>query len=189
MYQRKDHFYQRAKQEGYASRAAYKLLEIQKKYTVLKPGDTVLDLGCAPGGWLQVAAQIIGPKGKVVGIDRLPLKIKPPPNVRFIQQNIEEAGPELPVADVILSDMSPDLSGIAFRDTYQSFELFKMVWEITQKKLKNRGHLLVKVFPSPEAEDLYQKIKSHFKTFKRVSPQATRKASSEIYLLAMGYRK
>lgn len=189
MYERKDYFYQRAKKEGFASRAAYKLLEIQKKYRILKAGDTLLDLGCAPGGWLQVAARIVGPKGKVIGVDRLPLKLGLPANARFIQKNIEEAGSELPEADVIFSDMSPDLSGIAFKDTYQSFELLNTVWKIAQEKLKNGGHLLAKIFPGPEAQMLQNEIKTHFKMLKRSSPRATRKTSSEIYLLAIGYKK
>lgn len=189
MYQRKDHFYKRAKKEGYASRAAYKLLEIQKKYKILKPGDTVLDLGCAPGGWLQVAAQIVGPKGKVIGIDRLPLKINPPANARFLQKNIEAAVQELPEADVILSDLSPDLSGIAFKDTYASFELLRTVWQTAQTRLQKGGNLVVKVFPGPEAGQSQKEMTPHFRTVKNFCPEATRKASSEVYLLAIGYKK
>lgn len=172
------------------SRAAYKLLDIQKKYRVLRPGETVLDLGCAPGGWLQVASKIVGPKGAVVGIDRLALQWQPAPNVRFLQKVIEAVvESEWPVElDCVLSDISPDLSGISFRDLHQSFLLASQVWQIAKRHLKKGGHLVVKIFPSQEAVPLQRELKSAFRQSKTYIPEATRKASSEVYWVALGYK-
>lgn len=185
MYQRKDHFYKKAKEEGYASRAVYKLIEVQKKYRILKKGDQVLELGSAPGGWFKILAKEIGPKGHVVGIDRLPLKIPLPSNALFIQQDIEEPLKLEQTFDVILSDLSPDLSGIIFRDTYQSHELAKKVLSIAQKHLKQGGHLVIKIFPGKETVSLKQQLKQFFEELKTFRPEATRKTSSEIYFIAL----
>lgn len=191
MYERKDHFYKKAKKEGFASRAVYKLAEIQKKYRVLKKGGTVLDLGCAPGGWIEIASQEVGPKGKVIGVDRLPLKIKLPPNAIFLQKKMEEISEGgLPGSfDTILSDLSPDLSGIAFRDTYQSFELAKLVWEIAKKYLKPGGNLVIKIFPGEETKAFQAELKKSFSKMQIFIPEATRKSSSEVYLIFCANRR
>ena len=189
MFERKDHFYKKAKKEGFASRAVYKLFEIQKKYRLLKKGDKVLDLGAAPGGWLEIAAKEVGGKGHVVGIDRLPLKIGLPSNATFIQQNIEEEFPKKMEFDVVLSDLSPDLTGIVFKDTYQSYELTKIVWGIAQKYLKENGNLVIKIFPGEEINKLKAEMRRFFKMLKIFVPEATRKTSSEIYLVATGFKK
>lgn len=189
MYQRKDHYYKQAKKEGYASRAAYKLKEIQKKYKILRPGQSVLDLGCAPGGWLQVAAKFVGPKGKVFGIDLLPLKISAIPNVTFFPKDIEESlGENWPPFDVILSDISPDLSGIHFRDTFRSYELACQVWKVAQPHLKAGGHLVVKIFPGEESKRLAADLKKSFRSLETFVPEATRKQSSEVYFVALGFK-
>ncbi len=189
MYQRKDHYYKKAKKEGLASRAVYKLKEIQKKYRLIKKGDRVLELGCAPGGWFEEIAQEIGPKGELIGIDRLPLKIKLPPNAVFIQKNIEEGLSLDKNVDVLLSDLSPDLSGIPFRDTYRSYELALLVLCLTEKFLKGGGNLVLKIFPGEEAKKLQDKIKKSFESFKIFVPEATRKASSEVYWIGLKKRK
>ncbi|MDO8527384.1 MAG: RlmE family RNA methyltransferase [Deltaproteobacteria bacterium] len=194
MYDRKDRYYQKAKNEGFASRAVYKLLEIQKKFKIWRAGSTVLDLGCAPGGWLQILSKELGPKGKIVGIDRLPLKIHLPSNVIFIQKDFEQdltADLEQALSgqrevDLILSDLSPDISGIAFRDTYRSYELSLKVWQVAQKFLKKNGHLVIKVFPGREVDDFKKELKKSFTRFDTFIPEATRKTSSEVYLVALG---
>lgn len=194
MYNRKDHYYKKAKKEGKASRAAYKLLEIQEKYRIWKKGDRVLDLGSAPGGWLQVLSQEVGLKGKIIGIDRLPLHISPPKNVQFIQKSIEEESllGEIerihPKFDVILSDLSPNLSGIVFRDTFQSYELGCQVWELAKTFLKKGGNLTFKIFPGEEANRLKTALKKAFQTVITLVPQATRKGSSEVYWIALGFQ-
>lgn len=192
MYQRKDHFYKKAKKEGLASRAAYKLLEIQEKYKIWRAGRAILDLGSAPGGWLEILSKEVGPQGKIVGVDRLPLHIVPKGNVHFIQKDIEQEPLEADLGseqfDVILSDLSPNLSGIAFRDTYRSFELTKKVWELAQQFLKKNGSLVIKIFPGEENQKLQKEMKPNFFQFSTFIPEATRKTSSEVYLVAKGFK-
>lgn len=189
MYERKDHFYKKAKKEGFASRAAYKILEIQQKFKIWKKGSFILDLGSAPGGWLQILSKEAGEKGLIVGVDRAPLKIEPPVNVRFIQADIHS--PDLAFEqrfDCILSDLSPDLSGIRFRDTYLSFEIASRVFALTKQFLKKNGNLVIKVFPGEEVDRLKREMKKHFERFATFIPEATRKTSSEVYLVATGFK-
>ena len=214
-YDRKDRYYQKAKKEGLASRAAYKLTEIQFKYKIIRSGNKVLDVGCAPGGWLQSLSKMVGPKGLLVGIDRLPLKIQPSPNTVFLQKNIEEEGlalefqkilsqgPAKPSReanskslrslkgadffDVIVSDISPDLSGIPFRDIYNSYELSLKVWKLANQFLKKGGNFVSKIFPGEETNKLKVEIKKNFKRFVTFIPEATRKTSNEVYLIGLDY--
>ncbi len=189
MFERKDHFYKKAKKEGLASRAAYKILEIEKKFKIWKKGNSILDLGSAPGGWLQILSQEVGPHGFITGIDRSPLKIAPPQNVDFIQKELFD--PTLTFDrqfDSILSDLSPDLSGIRFRDTYRSYELAVRVWELAKLFLKKKGNLVIKVFPGEEMELLKKEMKKAFDRLVTFIPEATRKTSSEVYLVAIGFR-
>ena len=189
MYERKDHFYKKAKKEGFVSRAAYKILEIQKKFKIWRQGSLILDLGCAPGGWLQILSKEVGPRGKVVGIDRLPLKIQPPPNVTFFQKNMEETQSLLTEKfDCIVSDLSPDLSGITFRDNYLSFELAMKVWNIAKQFLKENGNLVIKLFPGEETNLLKTELKKSFQQLNTYVPEATRKTSSEIYFVALKFK-
>lgn len=191
MYERKDHFYKKAKKEGHLSRAIYKLEEIQKKFGILKKGDAVLELGSAPGGWLEFLAKTVGPQGKIVGIDRLPLAFKPPAHIFFFQKKFEEVTvEELPVKkfDVVLSDLSPDLSGITLTDQQRSFELVQLVWEWAQKFLKPNGHLVMKIFPGEEADRFTAVLKKNFQRFVRFVPEATRKSSSEVYFVALRFQ-
>lgn len=195
-YDRKDRYYQKAKKEGLASRAAYKLTEIQSKYKIIRSGDKVLDVGCAPGGWLQSLSKMVGPKGLLVGIDRLPLKIQPSPNTIFLQKNIEEEGLDQEFQkilegssffNVIVSDISPDLSGIPFRDIYNSYELSLKVWKLANQFLKKGGNFVSKIFPGEETNKLKVEIKKNFKRFVTFIPEATRKTSNEVYLIGLGY--
>lgn len=188
MFERKDHFYKKAKKEGFVSRATYKILEIQKKFRVWKSGATILELGCAPGGWLQILSKEIGPKGRIVGIDRLPLKIVVPANVTFIQKDFEEGFESEDFFDTILSDLSPDLSGIPFRDTTRSYELALLVWKQAQKRLKKGGNMVIKIFPGEESESFKKDLKQSFDRIATFVPEATRKASSEVYWVALGYK-
>lgn len=189
MYERKDHFYKKAKKEGFASRAAYKILEIQQKFRIWKKGSLILDLGSAPGGWLQILSKEVGEKGLIVGVDRAPLKINLPDNVRFSQTDIHS--PDLTFEqsfDCILSDLSPDLSGIRFRDTYLSFEIASRVFALAKQFLKKNGNLIIKVFPGEEVDRLKSEMKKYFERFATFIPEATRKTSSEVYLVATGFK-
>lgn len=193
-YERKDHFYRRAKREGKASRAVYKLSELQKRFKIVRPGDTVLDLGSAPGGWIQELSQMVGPNGRVIGIDILPLKIQPRGNCKFIQGNLQDnesrgkisnlAGGKV---DAILSDMSPNLSGVSFADAYRSFELASLALEACHDFLKPNGNFVVKIFPGEEFPRYAAALKEHFTKISTIIPEATRKTSSERYLVALGF--
>ena len=194
-YERKDHYYKRAKEEGKASRAVYKLAELQTQFKLVKKGDVVLDLGCAPGGWLQELSQFVGQNGKVIGIDLLKLKINPPPRCTFILGNLEEEDFQKKIielanglVDVILSDMSPNLSGVAFADAYRSYELAMLALEMCKKLLKSDGNFVVKIFPGDEFHEYVKLLKENFKKVNIVTPKATRKTSSERYIVSVGFK-
>ncbi len=194
-YDRKDHYYRKAKQEGKASRAVYKLAELQKRFRLVKAGDCVVDLGCAPGGWMQELSPMVGPRGKVIGIDLLKLKIQVPKNAHFILGNIEDEAALSQIetlaggkADTIVSDMAPNLSGIAFADAYRSYELAERALEVCGRLLKPGGHFVAKVFPGEELPGFIAKLRGCFEKVSAVIPDATRKTSSERYLVAQGFR-
>ena len=203
-YQRKDHLYLKAKSEGYRSRAAYKLQELDQKYHLIKPGMKVVDLGCAPGGWLQVAAAKVGRLGMVIGIDRLVVKsfrlgeikgregeINSPiiltgdiTDVEIQQQVIKEAGSKV---DLILSDMSPDLTGVYFQDAARSAELVEIAFTIANILLKPKGNIVTKIFPGTESDQLFLEMKKNYKKLSRVALKSTRKTSKEFYFVGEGF--
>ncbi|MFH1874664.1 MAG: RlmE family RNA methyltransferase [Pseudomonadota bacterium] len=195
-YQRKDHFYKKAKKEGKVCRAAYKVTELQKRFKLMKKGDVVIDIGCAPGGWLKEISKIVGPKGNVIGVDTEALSIQIPQNTAFILGNV--MSPDainqiclrlLRDADVVVSDLSPKLSGISFRDAYNSYELAMRALEICHGLLVEDGNFLVKIFPGKELTEYKKLLKKAFKKVEEVRPKATRKTSSEIYLVGLGHKK
>jgi len=195
MYQPKDAFYRRAKREGYRSRAAYKLLELNRRFRLIKPGDRVLDLGAAPGGWLQVAAELVGPTGIVVGVDIQPIEALRGKNVFFLQGDVssEESQKEIEElmgahADCVLSDLSPHLSGIRDVDISRSAELSRSALKVASRLLRPGGHFLLKTFIGEELKDLTRELERHFAAVHKTRPEATRKGSSEIYLCAKGFR-
>ena len=196
VYDRKDHFHQRAKREGYRSRAAFKLLEIQKRQRLLRTGQRVIDLGCWPGGWLQVAAEVVGPKGRVVGVDLA--AIDPPlenenviafcadltqPSV--VAELIERLGGP---ADVVLSDAAPKLTGIRAADQAREGALLEGVEALLGELLSAGGTLLVKILDGADAVLVDRRLRREFKTAKTVKPSASRRGSSERYLLGRGYK-
>jgi 23S rRNA (uridine2552-2'-O)-methyltransferase len=194
-YDRKDAYHQRAKREGYRSRAAYKLAEIQAAHRVLRPGDRAVDLGCWPGGWLQVAAPLVGPKGRVGGVDLAATDpLEDCENTFAIQGDLTEptvlealldqlGGP----ADVVLCDAAPKLTGIRATDRAREEVLLEAVDQAFPQLLRPGGTLLVKLLECPEAQAFLQRTRSRFQTAKTVKPKATRKGSTERYLLARGY--
>lgn len=195
-YQRKDHYHQRAKREGYRSRAAYKLEEIQRAQRLLRPGQRVADLGCWPGGWLQVASAAVGARGRVAGVDRA--RIEPPlenENVIAICGDLAEppvwkeilealGGP----ADVVLCDAAPKLTGIRATDCAREEALLEGVEAALPTLLQPGGSLLLKILEGPDAQRVERRIRGRFERARGVKPGATRKGSTERYLLARGYR-
>ncbi len=200
-YNRKDHLYKAAKKAGYRSRAAYKLIEINQKASVLKKGAAVLDLGAAPGGWLQVAASMVGASGRALGVDLEPIAPFSAAELGAgsavpvtIQGDItSEAVRQLLVEkaegkyDVVLSDMSPKLSGIRDRDIAVSVELVEMAQDVCRSLLRPGGVMLAKLFPSNDTEELIKSLRSSYKRIDRVHPKSSRKTSRELYIVCKGF--
>jgi 23S rRNA (uridine2552-2'-O)-methyltransferase len=189
-----DEYVQRSKQEGYRSRAIYKLIEIQQKDRVLKPGMTVIDLGAAPGGWSQYAATLLGGKGRMIALDILPME--PLPDVEFIEGDFREdevlhqllqllgdSG-----ADLVLSDMAPNTSGMDAIDVPRAYYLAELALDLARQVLKPGGGLLVKLFQGEGFESYHNELKRHFKRVVMRKPKASRARSREIYALATGFK-
>jgi 23S rRNA (uridine2552-2'-O)-methyltransferase len=180
-----DPYVRKARQEGYRSRAAYKLLEIDQKHSLFKPGMTVLDLGAAPGGWSQVAAQKVLPGGAVIAIDVLEMAPISGVTIRkgdFRQVSIEKR------ADVVLSDVSPNLSGIPNVDQARLLELALSAIELCAKVLKRDGVFVVKAFHGEAFDELRERLEAVFNKVKVVKPSASRGESAETYVVARGLR-
>ncbi|HEX9788791.1 MAG TPA: RlmE family RNA methyltransferase [Candidatus Binatia bacterium] len=193
-YKPRDSYYKKAKQEGYRSRAAYKLLELQQRYRLLRPGDIVVDLGAAPGGWLQVAADIVGQKGNVIGVDlqdiqpfhRRPVTLlRGDVTVDEIQTRIKDL--LVRPADCVISDMAPKLSGIRDADMARCLELNQIALSVAVRLLRPGGFLLIKSFLSNDLHQFSAELKRHFSVVQRTKPEATRQGSSEFYFLAKGF--
>jgi len=190
-----DPYVREATRQGYRSRAAFKLMEIDRRDRILGPGLTVLDLGAAPGGWSQVAVERVGAAGRVVAVDLLPMA--PLSRVAFVQGDVRQSGvleqlrallpPE--GADVVLCDMAPNLSGIAATDAARADELVGVALEAAARMLKPKGTLLVKVFHGMGFEALLERARADFREVLVRKPQASRTSSSETYLLCRGLRQ
>ena len=194
IYKPRDSYYQKAKQEGYRSRAAYKLIELQERFRLMKPGDLVVDLGAAPGGWLQVAARYVRPNGKVVGVDLQPLAVLHEPNVTFLQGDVMSEEIEQKIKEVLggaaqclLSDLAPRLSGIRDADTARSLELNRTALTVATRLLRPGGILVIKSFVNEELQAFTLEIKKYFRSVQRTRPEATRQGSSEFYFCARGF--
>ncbi len=190
-YKPQDFYFKKAKRQKYVARSVYKLEEIQKKYKIIKPGSRVLDLGCAPGSWLQYAEEKVGPKGIVVGVDQKELKREFGPRVYFLKEDVYELDPSrlkqyVPVFDVVLSDMAPATTGIGFVDSTRSVYLAERALEIAIAVLKKGGFFLCKVFEGEDFPSFLKKYRGAFERVKIIKPKASRKDSREIYLLGMG---
>jgi 23S rRNA (uridine2552-2'-O)-methyltransferase len=180
-----DPYVRKARQEGYRSRAAYKLLEIDQKHSLFRPGMTVLDLGAAPGGWSQVAAQKVMPGGRVVAIDVL--EIAPISGVSIIRGDFRQVSIENR-ADVVLSDVSPNLSGIPNVDQARLLELGLSASELCAKFLKRDGVFVVKAFHGEAFDELRERLAALFTKVKVAKPSASRGESAETYVVARGLR-
>lgn len=189
---RPDYYSRRARQEQFASRAVYKLADIDRKYRLFQPGQRVLDLGCAPGSWLQYLTTRLGAHGLVLGVDQQPLPITPVQPVVFLQADIITLTPDevrsyAPVFDAVLSDLAPATSGIKDVDHQRSLTLARRAWEFARVLLARGGHFLVKVFAGPDFQTFVGELKPYFQDVVIIKPVASRKESREIYVL--GYRR
>ena len=194
IYQPQDRFFKQAKREGYRSRAAYKLLDLQQRHRVLHPGEKVVDLGAAPGGWLQVAARIVGASGRVIGVDLQEIQPFPERNIVLVHGDAASVEVQTKIreelvgqADAVISDMAPKLSGIRDADIARAIELNELALGLAVKLLKPRGMLLFKAFMSAEVHELTAALKRNFSAVQRTKPEATRQGSSELYFIAKGF--
>lgn len=193
-YNRKDHLYQKAKDEGYRSRAAYKLIELNQLHKLFRSGERVLDLGCWPGGWMQVASKAVGPSGIVVGVDLVTIEPLPQQNVRFIEGDArsEEMLQQLSslVPDKfhsVISDMSPKLTGIREADMAGSVGCAEACLEIAKHLLLPNGSFVVKLFKSQESDDFVKAARPFFDKIKRAELDSTRSTSKEFYFVGLGW--
>ena len=189
-----DEYVQRARREGYRSRACYKLIEIDNRYQLLKPGMTVVDLGAAPGGWTQVAVRRVGIGGRVVGIDILDMEHLPGAELIKGDLTSEEALAELmqcldgAAVDLVISDMAPNLSGMKEIDQPRAMYLVELAMEFAKMTLNPGGGLLAKCFEGDGINQVRQGIRRIFKQLSNVKPKASRPKSREIYLLGRGFQ-
>lgn len=189
-----DRFVQQAKKEGFRSRAVYKLLEIQEKDRILKPGMSVVDLGAAPGGWSQIAVKIVGSAGNVYALDILAMD--PLPDVVFIQGDFREqevlerlialtGGSKI---DLVISDMAPNISGIKDVDQVCAIYLAELALDAATRLLKANGGLIVKVFQGEGFDTLLEAVRARFQSVKIRKPEASRARSQEVYFVAQGFK-
>jgi 23S rRNA (uridine2552-2'-O)-methyltransferase len=189
-----DHYTRRAREERWLARSVYKLEEIDRKVRLIRSGDRVLDLGCYPGSWSQYSVVKVGPKGEVVGVDLQRPDRFSSPRFRFIAADVlsldvawlrEQVG----TRELVISDLAPATSGISVTDTSRSIELARRALEVALAVLKKGGHFLCKVFEGPEVKVFRAELAGHFARVQTHRPSAVRKASREIYLLAMNRRE
>jgi len=189
---RRDRFHQQAKREGFLARAVYKLSELDEKFHLLSRGDRVLDLGCAPGSWLQYARQRVGAEGVLVGLDRAPLA-RALPDARIVVGDVMAIDPaalrgELPAFDVVLSDMAPDTSGIRSLDQARSEALFERALELAVALLAPGGHFVGKLFQGPDFKRLTEAVRARFEVARTAKPAGSRSISIEQYVIGKGFR-
>jgi len=195
-YNRKDHLYQKAKEQGYRSRASFKLLELNKKYSLVKRGSRILDLGAWPGGWLQAASEHMGETGIAVGIDLVEIERFNDPRIlelqgdvrdeEVVQKAISFAGG---LFDVVVSDMSPKLTGIPEVDRTATVGLNELALWVCKTTLVKGGAFVTKVFKGNETEEFVRAARPSFDKVVRTELDATRKTSQEFYVVGMGYKQ
>ena len=188
---RKDHYRKLAHEEGYRSRSAYKLIELNKSYRILGPGHFVLDLGCAPGGWTQVASKIVGNKGKVMGIDTS--FVDEIPGVYMLKANISDNIIEEiflffnKKINAVISDLSPQVTGNWSVDHSIQISLNYDAAKIMEQVLAKKGNAVFKIFDGEYSNEFYEYLKKNFLKIKLTKPKSSRKPSSELYCICLGY--
>ena len=188
---KKEEFYTiLARKEGYPARSVYKLKEIDEKYKIIREGDRVLDLGCAPGSWLLYISQKVGEKGRVIGIDIGDIKIAPKPNILFIKKSIFDLNnPDFKGKyRVVVSDLSPKTAGVKFLDAGRALALAKMAFEIAKSVLLPGGNFICKIFEGESSGELFKEISKYFEFTKRFRPKAVIKESKEFYIIGKGFK-
>jgi 23S rRNA (uridine2552-2'-O)-methyltransferase len=193
---KRDYYYKKAKEEKYRSRAAYKLFQVVEKYHFMRRGDVVVDLGAAPGGWTQAARKIVGSKGFVLGVDLKSIEPFSQSNVRTIIGDINERETQEQIltmlprkADAIISDASPNISGIWEVDHARQIDLAQQALKIALETLGPLGNFFVKVFEGDLLVDFINKVKRHFEVVRIIKPMASRAKSSEMFVLGMRSKK
>ncbi|MBC7128467.1 MAG: RlmE family RNA methyltransferase [Thermoplasmatales archaeon] len=186
---KKDHYYKEAKKQGYRARSAFKLIQINNRYHILRKGSIIIDLGASPGGWSQVASRY----GRVIAIDIK--KMMPIEGVEFIEGDITDENTVSRIKDIasevdaVISDASPNLSGKYEMDQARSVWLCEHAFKIAKEFLKEGGNFVCKIFEGSDFKEFLEDVKKSFRMVKLHRPQASRKASSEVYIIAKGYRK
>jgi len=189
-YNPRDHYFKKAKDLNFAARSVFKLEEIDQKFKLLRPGQTILDLGAAPGSWSQYCSQKIGAKGRILGLDLTAITIKLD-NAVFVQADLRDANLEeifkqsgfQPQFDLVISDMAPRTTGIRMTDQARSVELVELAISIADRFLKPKGHFVAKLFHSEDFVQLRDTLKLKYSKFNALKPDSTRKISKEIFLI------
>jgi len=192
-YERKDAHYRKARAAGYRARSAYKLIELDRRFRLLRPGDRVVDLGAWPGAWMQVALERVGPGGRVVGLDL----VEPAPlaGATLVRGDVRDAsaldklleqlgGP----ATVVACDIAPKLTGVRHTDDARATELVAVVLDALQRLLRPGGRLVIKLFTNADQAGLIQRMRTMFEEVHTTRPEASRRGSSEVYAIALGFR-
>ncbi len=193
-YRRRDSYHRRAKAAGYRARSAYKLAELDRRFGLLAAGDWVVDLGAWPGGWLQVAAERVGPGGRVIGVDLMEIPRLPQPTVSLLVGDVRDATTLAEVrrrlgrpADVVLSDLAPKLTGVRASDEARRAELIDAALDALPRLLRPGGRLLMKLFMDPGYDRTAAQVRGAFASVRTTRPAATRAGSAELYVVAAGY--
>lgn len=191
----KDHYFKRAKKDNFAARSVYKLQEIDKRFKIFRQGQTVIDLGAAPGSWTQWAAKKVGAKGAVLGVDLQSTEAEFPSNVTFLQEDVFSDSSELLAAmepllpfDLVISDMAPKTTGVKFADQANSLELCEKAFEIAAKHLTQGGHFVVKNFEGPDTKPFIDSLRPSFKSVKVFKPKSSRAESKETFIVGLGFK-
>ncbi len=189
---RKDYYYHLAKKKGYKSRAAFKLIQINQRFYILKKGFVVLDLGSSPGGWSQVAKEEVGDEGRVIGVDLNPMHVKGVEFIRgdiFSEEVVDKIKEKVDLVDMVISDMAPKISGVQSWDHARSIELAERAFEISQIFLREGGHMVVKVFQGDMLYGFKKKLEKEFELVKVHKPKASTPSSSETYVICKRYKR
>jgi 23S rRNA (uridine2552-2'-O)-methyltransferase len=186
-----DHYSRRAKKDQYPARSVYKLEEIQQKHRLINKGDKILDLGCAPGSWLLYAAKLTGDRGRVTGIDLKPVKIQSAPNIEIISGDVFALDTDVLGSDfnVVMSDMAPATTGHKAVDAARSAGLCEAALAIAQRVLLPGGAFVCKIFQGPDFNQFVTSVRADFDKQKIFKPKSSRKASKEIFVIGLGYKK